>query len=194
MNLFLTQHSRLIKGCKANDRAAQEGLYKLFFAEMLRLCHRYFQSDDLAKEALNAAFLKVFQHISSYENSKGELGAWIRAIVVRTCIDLKRKEIRFHSIHTFIDQEEHQFIEPDVLKKLYAEDLLKSIRSLPEASGLVFNLSVFDGYSHKEIAEQLRISESTSRWHLSEAKKQLRSMLTPREKSIVNPTENKISL
>lgn len=190
MKFFLTQHSRLIKGCRANDRAAQEGMYKLFFPEMLRLCYRYMRSDDLAKDALNAAFLKVFQHIGGFDAVKGELGAWIRAIVIRTCIDLGRKEARFHNIHAFPEEEEPAFIEPEALDKLYAEDLLKSIRRLPEASQLVFNLAVFEGYSHKEIAGQLNIGESTSRWHLSEAKKQLRAALAQQEKSVELPTEN----
>jgi RNA polymerase sigma factor (sigma-70 family) len=191
MNLFAKQDERLVKGCKANDRQAQEGLYKLFYAEMLKLCYRYLKSDDLAMEALNAGFLKVFQNINTFEWEKGALGAWIRSIIVRTCIDLGRKEAKFNESGESRDEGETVFITPDVLNKLYAEDLLKAIRVLPAATQLVFNLSVIEGYSHKEIGEQLLITESTSRWHLSEAKKQLRIMLQPGYKSINEPTENK---
>jgi len=190
MNLFVRQDTKLIKGCKANDRLAQEGLYKLFHAEMSRLCFRYLKSDELAQEALNAGFLKVFQNISVFDGRKGELGAWIRTIMVRCCIDLARKEAKFHEVSS---QEEIAdiFIAPAVLGKLHAEDLLKEIRRLPAATQLVFNLYVIDGYSHKEIGEQAGISESTSRWHLSEAKKQLRAMLQSAPNSIDKPTENK---
>ena len=80
------------------------------------------------------------------------------------------------------------YIEPSVLDKLFAEDLLNLIRLLPVATQIVFNLSVIDGYSHQEIAEQLGISEGTSRWHLSEAKKQLRTML--KNATIDNPLKN----
>lgn len=189
MNLFAKQHSKLIKGCKANERLAQEGLYKLFYAEMIRVCYRYLKSDDLAKEALNTGFLKIFQHINTFDEKKGKLGTWIKTIIVRTCIDLGRKEIKFGQEST-IEEAENVFIAPDILSKLYAEDLLKVIRQLPSATQLVFNLSVVEGYSHKEIGEQLNISESTSRWHLSEGKKQLRLMLALSGTSVDHPTEN----
>ena len=189
MNLFAKPKSRLIKGCKANERSAQEGLYKLFYAEMLRVCYRYLKSDQLANEALNSGFLKVFQNIGLYEEQKGELGAWIRTIMVRTCIDMVRQEARFSNIQAEADSIEDVFVPPAILDKLYAEDLLKQIRLLPHATQLVFNLSVLDGYTHKEIGEQLNISESTSRWHLSEAKKQLRTLLSAPDSSIDIPTE-----
>ncbi|OKS85088.1 RNA polymerase sigma factor [Mucilaginibacter polytrichastri] len=190
MNLFAKPQSRLIKGCKANERPAQEGLYKLFYAEMLRICYRYLKSDQLANEALNIGFLKVFQNITLYEEQKGELGAWIRTIMVRTCIDMVRQETRFNDLKTELEDIDDVFVSPAILNKLYADDLLKQIRLLPHATQLVFNLSVLDGYTHKEIGEQLHISESTSRWHLSEAKKQLRTLLSPPNKSINSPTEN----
>lgn len=190
MNLFASQEDRLLSGCKANKRAAQEGLYQLFYAEMLRICYRYLKSDDLAVEALNAGFLKVFQHVGTYDGKKGELGGWIRTIMVRTCIDLVRKEAKFKSLTTENEEVEVIFVEPEALSKLYAQDLLKAIRQLPNATQLVFNLYVIDGYAHKEIAEQLQISESTSRWHLSEAKKELRIILGNGDKSLNTPTGN----
>lgn len=191
MKLFASQEDRLVSGCKANQRAAQEGLYKLFYAEMLRICYRYLKADELAVEALNAGFLKVFQHIGSFDGKKGELGAWIRTIMLRTCIDLGRKEARFYE-HNGDDQEiDEVVVEPEILDKLYAQDLLHAIRQLPGATQLVFNLSVIEGYSHKEIAEQLQIGESTSRWHLSEARKQLRTIIHPEQLSSNKPTENK---
>ncbi len=164
----------------ANDRSAQEGLYKQFYADMLRLCLRYLKTNDLAKEALNHGFLKVFQNIDSFNDEKGGLGAWIGTIMIRTCIDLSRKELKFT---TDIDEAgitENIFVSPAVLDKLYAEDLISMIRLLPYATQMVFNLSVIDGYTHKEISEQLNITESTSRWHLSEGKKQLRVLLEPK--------------
>ena len=190
MNLFPQPVSKLIDGCKSNDRKAQESLYKHFYVEMLRVCYRYLKTDDLAKEALNIGFLKVFQNIAAYETAKGEPGAWIRTIIVRTCIDLVRKELKFN-LSPIADHEEEIFVEPSVLSKLYAEDILQSIRKLPDATQLVFNLSVIEGYNHKEIGEKLNISESTSRWHLSEARKQLRTQLDTNSQQMYLPTENK---
>nr|WP_315424981.1 sigma-70 family RNA polymerase sigma factor [uncultured Pedobacter sp.] len=187
MNLFFKQDTKLIKGCKANERQAQEGLYKLYYADMLRICFRYLKSDDLAQDALNIGFLKIFQHIQTFDAKKGEFGAWIRTVMVRSCIDISRREARFNETVSQ-DEIEEIFIQPSVLDKLFVEDLLKLIRLLPTATQLVFNLSVIDGYSHKEIGEHLNITESTSRWHLAEAKKQLRKMLA--SSTIDQPTEN----
>ncbi|WP_316836247.1 RNA polymerase sigma factor [Pedobacter nutrimenti] len=191
MNLFAKRESLIIKGCKANERTAQAQLYKLFYPEMLRLCYRYLKSDDLAAEALNAGFLKVFQHIDSFEGSKGELGAWIRTIIVRTCIDIGRKEARFSNNTSSEEETDTIFVSPEVLDKLYAEDLMQAIRQLPHATKLVFNLSVIEEYTHKEIADHLDITEGTSRWHLSEAKKQLRKILSPAIKDNIKSTEKK---
>ncbi|MGZ3872874.1 MAG: RNA polymerase sigma factor [Mucilaginibacter sp.] len=189
MDLFVKQTTRLVKGCIANERTAQEDLYKMFYAEMIRLCYRYLKSDDLAKEALNTGFLKIFRNIGTFDIQKGELRTWIKTIMVRTCIDLNRKELKFAAEQANDDAADEVFILPAVLQKLYAEDLVISIRKLPAATRLVFNLYVVDGYSHKEISEQLNISESTSRWHLTEAKKQLRALLTPAAESNDQPTE-----
>lgn len=189
MNIFTKKLPTIIKGCKANKRPEQEALYKLFYPDMLRLCYRYLKSDELAQEALNTGFLKVFQNITDFDEQKGEPGAWIRTIMVRTCIDLGRKEARFNDTENVDEAADEAFVEPQVLEKLYVEDLLKAIRVLPAATQLVFNLSVLDGYAHHEIAEQLHITESTSRWHLSEAKKQLRALLQAHQQEVNQPTE-----
>jgi len=177
MSPFVKQTKKLVNGCIANNRLAQEDLYKLFYAEMLRLCNRYLKTDDLAMEALNTGFLKVFQNINAFDQQKGALHNWIKTIIVRTCIDLHRKELKFALEKTGIAEVADVFVSPAILEKLYAADLLKNIRRLPAATQVVFNLYVIDGYSHKEIAEQLNIGESTSRWHLTEAKKKLRELL-----------------
>jgi RNA polymerase sigma factor (sigma-70 family) len=189
MNLFVKKTIKLIKGCIANDRLAQEDLYKMFYAEMLRVCHRFLKTGDLAKEALNTGFLKVFQNIETFDQQKGELQTWIKTIIVRTCIDLNRKELKFTKEQGDPGDANDVFLAPEVLQKLYAEDLVKSIHRLPAATQVVFNLYVVDGYSHKEIGEQLSISDSTSRWHLTEAKKKLRDLL--KNYSTDYPTEQK---
>ena len=97
--------------------------------------------------------------------------------MIFTSIDKCRSELKFnHLLITDRDDDEF-FISPDILEKLFFDDILKEIRTLPLATQTVFNLSVLDGFSHKEIAAQLNISEGTSRWHLSEAKKQLKGLL-----------------
>lgn len=184
----------LVKACVEGHRLSQERLYKMFFADMWRTCIRYVKTDDLAREALNTAFLKVFQNLSSYDAHKGTLNAWIGTIMIRTCIDLNRKECKFETA-TWEGElaPETAFIAPEILDRLYAQDLIKLIRLLPHATQMVFNLSVIDGYSHKEIAQRLEIGEATSRWHLSEGKKQLRELLLKHTSIKTNHhTENKV--
>ena len=177
MNLSKKQAEKLVKDCINNDRTAQEALYKLFHAEMLRVCYSYLPDKELAKEAFNTGFLKVFQSIKNFDIQKGELGGWIRKIMIYTAIDLCRKELKFNSKSLNDQDTDDYFISPSVLEKLYFEDILKNIRTLPFATQTVFNLSVLDGFTHKEIGEQLNISEGTSRWHLAEAKRKLRELL-----------------
>ena len=189
MDLSKKQVTQLVNGCIGNERTAQEGLYRYFYAQMLRICYRYLKTNDLAQEAVNEGFLKVFQNIKTYDAQKGDLGAWICTIIIRTAIDYNRKEFKFFT-EDYNDQDEGDFfLEPVILSKLYAEDILKTIQQLPDATRVIFNLSVIDGYSHKEISTQLNITEGTSRWHLAEGKKKLRALLlSPNTNS--QPTDN----
>jgi RNA polymerase sigma-70 factor (ECF subfamily) len=177
MNLTKKQAEKLVKACIHNDRSAQEALYRLYYADMLRVCTNYLADKELAREAFNTGFLRVFESIKNFDAEKGELGSWIRKIMIFSAIDLYRAELKFSSQTVSLPERETEFIAPKVLDKLYFEDILRHIRTLPAATQTVFNLSVIDGFSHREIGEQLNISEGTSRWHLSEAKKQLRGLL-----------------
>ncbi len=183
MNLSKRQAEKLVNGCINNERKAQEALYKLFHAEMLLVCHNYLPDKELAKEAFNTGFLKVFKSIQSFNAEKGALGGWIRKIMIYTSIDLCRKELKFNNQAAGDQEEDTYFIAPSILNKLYFDDILLNIRKLPYATQTVFNLSVLDGFTHKEISEQLNISEGTSRWHLADAKSKLRAMLENSGKS-----------
>ena len=189
MNISKKQADKLVQGCIKNDRTAQEALYKLFHADMLRICYSYLPDKELAKEAFNSGFLKVFQSIQNFDIEKGELGGWIRKIMIHTSIDVCRKELKFNTLTTPVKDEDDFFISPAILEKLYFEDILLNIRTLPRATQIVFILSVIDGFTHKEISGQLKISEGTSRWHLAEAKRKLRLLLETTGKSANQPAE-----
>lgn len=191
MDLSKKQAEELVIQCINNDRTAQEALYKLFHADMLRVCYSYVPDKDLAKEAFNAGFLKVFQSIKNFDITKGELGGWIRKIMIYTSIDLCRKELKFGTLTPYEQDQEDVLIPPSVLDKLYFEDILFNIRQLPFATQTVFNLSVLDGFTHKEISEQLNISEGTSRWHLTEAKRKLRVLLETEPGDLLKERSNK---
>jgi len=174
----------IIKGCKNNDRKAQERLYKNFYRAMIALCLRYTKNETDAVEVLNTGFLKVFKNIQRYDPVQASLYTWIRTIVINSCIDFIKSKHRVEVSHE-LDEEIIVDIPADVVSKMKAADILQMVRSLPQATQAVFNLYVMEGYNHREIATLLKISEGTSKWHLSEARKLLQQMIK-KENSMVN--------
>jgi RNA polymerase sigma factor (sigma-70 family) len=166
----------LINGCINNDRKAQELLYKHFYGPMASICLRYTRNEHDAVEVLNNGFLKVFKNIQQYDGTKASLYTWIRTIMVNSAIDFIRQRDR-QKRHMEISIVAEPQIDSEVIQKLNAEELLKLVRKLPPATQAVFNLYVIEGYNHKEIGTVMGISEGTSKWHLSEARKQLQKLL-----------------
>ncbi|MBC7946964.1 MAG: RNA polymerase sigma factor [Chitinophagaceae bacterium] len=163
---------QLVAGCVANDRKAQEQLYKRFYNPMMALCYRYTKNEEDAIEVLHEGLLKVFQHIGNYDIGKSALYTWIHTIMVRTAIDFLRKKKLEVSTVEWTESNEPT-IQPETIIDKSAEEILYFLKQLPEMAAAVFNLYVIEGYKHKEISQLLDISEGTSKWHLSEAKKQL---------------------
>ena len=167
----------LIKQCRNNSRAAQEDLYKYFYPDMYRLCQRYSRDPHEALTILNDSFLKVFCNISQYNKQLGVFKSWLKTIIINTAIDHTRRSKReTYVIH--IDQIQEQGDDDFQLAYNWKlEELLHHFNLLPSVTRIVVNLFAFDGYTHKDIAEQLNISETTSRWHLAEARKRLRGSM-----------------
>jgi RNA polymerase sigma factor (sigma-70 family) len=166
----------IIRGCKKGDRKAQEKLYRNYYRAMITICLRYTKNEEDAVEVLNNGFLKVFRNIQVYESLQASLYTWIRTIVINSCLDFikqKQKEERVNELSE--DTEVH--IAPEVISKISATELLDQVRKLAPATQAVFNLYVIEGYSHKEIAQLLNIREGTSKWHLSEARKNLQLLI-----------------
>ena len=169
----------ILKKCKKNDRKAQFLLYKECYGVLMSVCLRYEKNKDDAEVLLNLAFYKILSKMDLYKDNV-PFEAWIRRITINTVIDEYRKKKRDR--HIFLEKIEGHvpiqvmdFNEAD--EKFDAEELEIMIRELPETSQKVFNLYIVDGYNHKEIGEMLGISEGTSKWHLSTARKTLRKML-----------------
>lgn len=168
------QHNEWLAGCRRGNRKAQEALYKAYYRSMMTLCMRYTKNEADALEALNSGFLKIFQNISKFDASLGSLYTWMRALIIRSCLDHIRG--RQHEMHSE-PGEDAASIAPDIFSTLSAAELLQLVRKLPPATQAVFNLYVIDGYQHKEIGALLGISEGTSKWHLSEARRSLQKMI-----------------
>lgn len=165
----------LVSGCAANERRAQEALYRHFFPEMLRMCRRYTRDEDTAIEIANNGFLRVFKKIHLFE-FKGSLEGWIRRLVYHCMADYYRKNAKY--LHFLVLEDHDNSVAANGLDSFYEADILQAVRTLPTTSQEVFRLYAIEGYSHAEIAETLRMSEGTSKWHLSTARQKLRDLIT----------------
>jgi RNA polymerase sigma-70 factor (ECF subfamily) len=166
----------LIEGCKKGSRTAQEQLYKAYYRALVSLCLRYTKNEADAVEVLNTGFLKVFNNIARYDSGQASLYTWIRTIVIHSCIDhIKAKE---GTLHVFELSAAMEITTPaEALNHINAAELLQLIRELPPATAAVFNLYIIEGFSHKEIAALLSISEGTSKWHVNEGRKKLQHLI-----------------
>ena len=167
-------NTHIIEGCIKNDRKSQEILYKEYFPSMINMCMRYVHDKDRAAEIVNDGFLKVFSKISQFEN-RGSLEGWIRRIVFHSMSDNIKKNANYLKFMVFDDHDRK--VSQNVLDRLYEEDIMKLVELVPPASGEVFILYAIEGFSHKEIAERKGISIGTSKWHLSEARKKLKTLI-----------------
>jgi|SRR5690554_4331749 len=170
---------RLLEACKKNDRKAQEQLYRLLASKMLHLCLRYASSTFDAEEMLQAGFIKVFSHIHQFSGA-GSFEGWVRRIMVNTAIEYCRKDFRMERIDQLSDQEylNSGFVE---INHLEARDLLDMVQELAPGYRIIFNMYAIEGFSHREIAETLNISESSSKSQLSRARVRLQEKIKQME-------------
>lgn len=167
----------LIEGCAAGDRASQFRLYQMFGPAMLGVCLRYSKNKEDAEEILQEAFLRVFKYLHQFQGI-GSLEGWIRKIMIHSSLDRYKKKSRLPKTVNLYEGRNEMANEIDITGELHRKDLLELIQKLPNYCRMVFNLYVFEGYKHKEIAEMLQISEGTSKSNLFDAKKILKKSLT----------------
>ncbi|RXK86896.1 RNA polymerase sigma factor [Filimonas effusa] len=168
----------LIEGCRANDRKAQELLYRQFYAFAMAIAMRYSRDEADAADIMSLAFVKLFKSIHSFNSEKGTLHAWIKKIVINEALDHIKARHRFISQEQLEAAAEEAQVDNNAIDKLNATEIMTMIQQLPPATHAVFVLYAIDGYNHREIAERLGISDGTSKWHLSEARKTLQKKLS----------------
>ena len=169
-----TELNDIINRCKTNESIAQERLYKHYFALMFTICKKYTDDQQATISLINEGFLKIFMNIESFDSSKGSFEGWAKKIMTNTAIDYFRSKKNRQPLYSLEDEVTpgHEFhLHPDNHAE---EEVLYLIKKLPLVTQQVFSLHVFKGYSHKEIASMLDIAEGTSRWHVSEARKNLK--------------------
>lgn len=172
----------IIQGCIDNNRKYQEILYKQYFSKMMSMCYRYTSDEDRAISIVNDGFLKVFKKIETY-SGKGSFEGWIRRIVFHCLSDHFRKEKSYLKFLIFEDHD--RATQETNADDLYYEDLIKIVETLPTKTQTVFKLFAIEGYSHKEIAQQIGVTEGTSKWHLSEARRLLKIKLSRHDQNLM---------
>ncbi len=165
----MDDQQKLVKDCLKNNPRAQKQLYELFAESMLGVCYRYTKSLSDAEEVLQQGFIKVFHNLAQYK-MQGDLGAWIRRIMVNTAINYLKRKPRYQLDLGFEDSHLHPVTDNEPEMKLNAKELLHLIRQLPPGFQTIFNLHAIEGYTHVEIGKMLGISEGTSRSQYSRAR------------------------
>jgi RNA polymerase sigma factor (sigma-70 family) len=173
----------IVNGCIKGKRKYQKKLFEMFYGKMMGVCMRYAKDQDEAQDMVQNGFIKIFKKLDVY-NFEGSLEGWIRRIMVNTAIDQIRKNKR--DPFSIEDDQRIQNIEEEVPfseddeeeTKIHAEHAIRAISNLSPAYRTVFNMYVMEGFTHKEIAEYLRISEGTSKSNLAKAKQKLRAELS----------------
>jgi RNA polymerase sigma-70 factor (ECF subfamily) len=181
----------IISGCLKRKRKAQKLLFERYHASLMGICLRYAKNKSEAEDTLLIGFTRIFQKIESY-SSAGSFESWLRRIVINVAIDNFRKNKKnyyFENIEDTTLSSEYADYIPD---SFAMEDILKTVQSLPNGYRIVINLYAIEGYSHKEIADLLNVSENTSKTQYLKARKKLQSMLAeyniqkPEKKPLAN--------
>ncbi len=182
MKLSPDQLEAAVKGCISGDRRAQEVIFRAFFGKMMAVCMRYTHDKDTAQDMLQDAFIKAFDKIKDF-NFSGSFEGWLRRIVVNTAIDHFRKNKNIVTLEedaNLPDEGNDQDAANDdfsAFENIKPEMVIEAMHKLTPAYQTVFNLYVFENYSHKDIADALNISVGTSKSNLAKAKMKLKGML-----------------
>ena len=179
LKIYRAKEEELINGCMQRERTAQKHLYEFYSSKMYALCYRYVRNPMEAEDILVTAFMKVFDKIDQFKR-EGSFEGWIRRIVVNEALTHLRRN-RTMYLETDLEAADREPDYDQLGDHLEAEDLLNMIQEMPAGYRIVFNMYAIDGYSHKEIAEQLGISENTSKSQLSRARTYLQKMLVDRD-------------
>lgn len=173
----------LIQGCLRENRKCQQEIFRRYAGKMLLVCLRYARHRMEAEDLLQDAFIKVFDNMHRFK-FEGSFEGWIRRIVINTALKNYSKK-SFKKEQIGIEQYPDLPMEPTIYAHLGAQELMKLVNQLPDGYRIVFNLYAIEGYSHREIAEVLKIQESTSRSQLVKARKLLQLKINQQQKIAV---------
>lgn len=171
---------RIFNRHKKVNPSKREEIYLTHVEKVYTLCRRYSSCNQKAKDFTQDCFVEIFKNFHRYDSTKGELGAWIYIVSRNHVLKKLEKEKRMRVVYVedqsyFEGADDGEYSEDKY--GISPEVLLEAIQELPEGYRMVLNLFVFEKKSHKEIAEVMGISASTSRSQLARAKNYLKKTL-----------------
>ena len=165
-----------VQKAKEGDRRAQKAIYDSLSGKMYAVCIRYMGDRESAQDVLQDGFVTLFTKLDSY-SGEGSFEGWARKIFVNTALMSLRKKDILRNTEEVDTARNVRSGEESATDKIAYKDLMQLVSSLPPGFRTVFNMYVIEGYSHKEIAEELGISETTSRSQLQRARTLLQSKI-----------------
>lgn len=170
----------LVQECVKSNPAAQKVLYERYYSRMLALCLRYSDSKDDAKDSLHDGFILLFSKIESY-SGKGSFEGWMRRVFVNNMLMKFRKRDVFKESVSVDDVTWNVPVKEDVFEKIGSKNIIKLISQMPQGYKVVFNMIVIEGYSYKEVAQKLNVSEVSVRSQLSRGRMWLKERILKME-------------
>lgn len=171
--------SQLIKACLRGEASAYEDLYRRYAPKMMVVCKRYVGDYEDAKDLLQEGFMKVFQELHRFRN-EGSFEGWIRRIMVNVSLEHYKKIVKpNHQLEdiSLLNDHSQPATDQNIESQLSADELLLLVQALPPTYRMVFNLYVFEGFKHHEIAKLLGIGEGTSKSNLQDARRILQKKI-----------------
>jgi RNA polymerase sigma-70 factor (ECF subfamily) len=179
----LPEITSLIKGCCQNNRNSQREIYQWLHGYALKISFRYISNLNEAEELVSESFVKLFKNIHQFNFSlqsdpEALLKGWFKRIIVNTCIDhLRKTQLKIVSYDVSTEKDLPVDHQETGLDKIAYQEIIEAIRQLSPVYRTVFNLFVIEGFSHDEIAAQLKISVGASKSNLSKARQNLRKLI-----------------
>lgn len=168
---------QLVQACIKGERNAQKELYDQYAVKMFGVCMRYSKNREEAEDIMQEGFMNVFKSLHQF-NYAGSFEGWVRRIMMNCSIQYYRKKVKVHPLIGIEKHQEEHASNEEIVSRIQKKELLEMVQNLPPAYRMVFNLYVFEGYKHREIAELLSISEGTSKSNLFDAKLLLQKAVT----------------
>jgi RNA polymerase sigma factor (sigma-70 family) len=165
----------MIEGCIRAERVYQKALYERYASKMLGVCMRYAESREEAEDMLQEGFIRVYQSITTYRKM-GSFEGWVRRVMVFTAINMYKSRLRKYK-EELMHEDFDQPVQDDMLDRISAREITSLIQMMPEGYRVIFNLFAVEGYSHKEIAEQLNIAVGTSKSQFARARAHLQQLI-----------------